>query len=269
VGWLELEAAEPVGPPPAPDAPVSAREPVGALELEAAEAPPQAAPPAATMGPAAPPEGVTGLSETGIGVIGFEGVRLELPEVEELVGAIPRARGISATGVGLEPVLEQGGRAPKAGLDPLLTAHGSPDRIHQLGRDLARATQANLALYRSEADIRPTVREVSEEALRMLDAYINRTDELHPFSTELLAQGFTGAGERLPPVGAKVPIPETGEAGYAIEARDAVLARQTEAARSAAAQQVDLYETRAQVAESAALDFGAAEIRGTLIDQRM
>lgn len=213
--------------------------------------------------------GVAEILPIGIGVIGFEGVQLDVPEIENLVGAIPRVRGISATGVGLEPVLEQGGRAPSAGLDGLKNAHGGPDRIEQLGRTVGARTQHNLEVFRAEASIRPVVREVSEEALRMLDAYLNRTDQLHPMSTEMLAQAFTGAGERMPATGEPVPIVDFDEPSSLETAREAGMRRWREAADRAAALQIEAFAARRGTAERVASELGFFELRGALIDQRL
>ena len=111
---------------------------------------------------------------------------------------------------------------------------------------LGVSVQRNLRLYAQEADILPVVRAVSEEALRMLDAYINRTDELHPWSTELLAQAFSATSEPMPPVGAKVPIPDLNESTIARSTRDSIGERLREAAEYATENQIRLAETRAQ-----------------------
>lgn len=214
----------------------------------------------------APIKGVVSDLEAGIGVIGFEGVEVRTYELENLVGAVPRVRGASLTGVGLERVLEQGGRAPKAGLDALKNRYGGPDRIDELAREAAARRQGRLAATRAEAEVVP-VQAVSEEALRMLDAYINRTDELHPFSTELLAQSFSSVAGGMPPVGARVPIPKTG----AVSLPELSLASESPArvaAEEAVESQLRSAEASRRAAEQVAQGMGFYEARGTLIDQR-
>ncbi len=211
--------------------------------------------------------GVLARFSAGVDVIGFEGVKVDAPVLDGLIGAVPRARGISFTGVGLEPVLEQGGRAPKAGLDPLKNSHGGPGRLAELGRDMAQGQYENRRRFAAEPGQLPGVRAVVREALRMLDAYLNRTDELHPMSTELLARAFSRADEGLPEVGDRVPIPWHREGTSALVALDQ--GRPAEAARAAGSAQVSTYERRTDTAVRAALSVGAAQIRGTIIDQRL
>lgn len=171
-------------------------------------------------------------------------------------------------GTGLGPVLKRRGRVPDAGLVGLQNPRGGPGRIRSLAAQLGIETQRNLRRYAQEANIRPVVREVSEEALRMLDAYINRTDELHPWSTELLAQAFTGAAESMPDVGDRVPIPDFEESSFAAEVRGAVLQRMRDAGREAAENQIAEAVHRASVATRVAKMLGFFDIPGDLIDQR-
>lgn len=221
-----------------------------------------------TISPAFPPaatSGVLNARPSGLSAIGFEGVEIDTPVLESLAAAVPRARGISATGQGLAPVLAQGGRAPPAGLSTLQNAHGGPDRIQSLSRELAVATQENRQNFASEVDVVP-LHEVTAEALRMLDAYLNRTDELHPMSRELLARGFTDYNERFPAPGEKVPLVDPPAPRS--EHHEAPLALLRGAAEGSGVSQVRLSAERQLVAERMAATLGWEDVRGTLIDQR-
>lgn len=211
------------------------------------------------------PSGVLGARPAGVSAVGFEGVEMDVPVLESVAGAVPRARGISATGQGLAPVLEQGGRAPKPGVSSLKNAHGGPDRIAALSRRLAVATRSKLGASAVEVDVTP-IQEVSAEALRMLDAYLNRTDELHPMSRELLARAFTDLDEPMPEPGEKVPMVDLPPVPDG--PRDRVMARLRAAAEGSGASQVAFFAERQATAERLSSGLGWEDVRGVLIDQR-
>lgn len=212
-------------------------------------------------------QGVLSNLDAGVGVIGFEGVRVPTAEVEEVKGAIPRVRRYDFQFQSLELALSQGGRAPHAGLPSLLNRYGGPDRVDELAKELHRDLHRNLETFRATASNTPTLEDLSNEAIRMLDAYINRTDELHPFSTELLAQGMTSNSERMPSVGEQVSAPDQTQIVLPGDP-EAGLAPWRAAAEHAVENQVEFRQTQMAVATRAIEGLGLDQVRGRLIDQR-